>query len=83
MSFGTLDRLLHEDGDATVPIPATQPAPVPVPPTPVPVPDVATPADVALARDLGQWPYKRHAGLNKLAAADIVTWERAKNLGPG
>jgi hypothetical protein len=87
MSWDTLTRLLAEQGDATVPIPATLPAPVPVPvpptPVPVPVPDVATPADVQLAHDLGQWPYKRHTGLNKLAAADIVTWERAKNLGPG
>jgi hypothetical protein len=91
MSWDTLTRLLAEQGDATVPIPATLPAPVPVPvpptptpvPVPVPVPDVATPADVQLAHDLGQWPYKRHAGANKVAAADIVTWEHAKNLGPG
>jgi hypothetical protein len=82
MSWDTLTRLLAEQGDVTVPIPATLPAPVPVP-VPVPVPDVATPADVQLAHDLGVWPYKRHTGLNKLAAADIVTWEHAKNLGPG
>ena len=86
MSFGTMERLLSENGDATVPVPATLPAPVPVPPTPpVPVPDVATPADVALAHALGQWPYKRHSSLggNKQAAQAIVTWEQAKNLGPG
>jgi hypothetical protein len=84
MSWATLTRLLAEQGDATVPVPATLPAPVPVPdPVPVPVPDVATPADVALAHALGQWPYKRHYGATKTAAADIVTWEHAKNLGPG
>jgi hypothetical protein len=93
MSFGTLDQLLSEQGDATVPVPVTLPAPVPVPVPPVPVPptpvppspDAATPADVALAHALGQWPYNRHSSLggNKAAAANIVTWEHAKNLGPG
>lgn len=84
MSFGTLDRLLAEDGDATVPVPIALPAPVPVP-VPVPVPETATPADVKLARDLGQWPYHRHSSLggNKQAARDIIAWEKAKNLGPG
>jgi hypothetical protein len=91
MSWDTLTRLLAEQGDATVPIPATLPAPVPVPvpptpvpPTPVPPsPDAPTPADITLASALGQWPYKRHYGAAKVAAADIVTWEHAKNLGPG
>ncbi len=71
-----------------VPVPPAPPVPVPpVPPAPppVPVPDVATPADVALAHALGQWPYKRHSSLggNKQAAQAMVTWEQAKNLGPG
>ena len=62
------------------------PVPVPLPPPPVPVPpvpDIATPADVALAHALGQWPYMHHVGGNRQAANAVVTWERAKNLGPG
>jgi hypothetical protein len=72
-----------------VPLPPLPPPPPPppVPPVPVPVPpmgpDVATPADVALAGTLGQWPFKRHVGPNKAAAQAIVAWEHAKNLGPG
>lgn len=33
-SFDTYDRLLHEQGDATVFVPASQPAPTPTPPAP-------------------------------------------------
>jgi len=36
MSSATFDRLLREDGDATVFVPVTEPAPVPVPPEPPP-----------------------------------------------
>jgi len=34
MSWATLDRLLHEQGDGTVPVPVAAPAPVPAPPVP-------------------------------------------------
>src|SRR6185312_4773152 len=38
MGWGTLERLLSEQGDGTVPLPLSAPAPVPVPIPPVPIP---------------------------------------------
>ena len=79
-SWDDLDRLLSEGGDCTVSVPLSSPAPVPVP---VPaVPDTPTPADVTLAASLGAWPYARHTGANKQAAADVAAWEARKGLKP-
>jgi hypothetical protein len=55
MSYATVDRLLHEDGDVTVPLPLTVPAPTPVPvPDPVPVPTPLS-VDVTFATALHKW----------------------------
>lgn len=48
MSYATLERLLSEQGDATVSLPAAAPPPQPVPP-------VASADDTALARAMHTW----------------------------
>src|SRR6185437_4108257 len=63
MGWGTLERLLSEQGDGTVPLPLSAPAPVPVPIPPVPVPPGPVPAslaDQALAAYAEPWIARRH-----------------------
>lgn len=80
MGYATLERLLGEQGDATVSLPAGQPAPVPVPPAPPgPGPDT-DPADVALAAAVRPWARHRHPGSDEHAAAALKTWLAAKGL---
>lgn len=83
-SWATLERLLGEQGDGTVPAPLSQPAPVPVPvpvpvPTPVPVPG-ANADDVTLANAVTGWASARHAGSNATAAKATRTWLHAKGF---
>jgi hypothetical protein len=76
-SYTTMERLLAEDGDCTVPVPATVPAPVPDPtpdpgptPTPTPTPDDS---DVVAWWDLvSDWTLARHysKATKKVAAAN-------------
>jgi len=86
MSYSTLERLLSEQGDVTVPLPLTVPAPQPVPqPQPVPpappqpAPDT-DPADLALAQGTAGWAQARHFGENRIIARDLKTWLDAKGL---
>ena len=90
MSFATLDRLLHEQGDGTVSLPLSvaPPVPVPVPPAPVPapVPVPVPPAPVTDAADSilwaaeGHWANARHTGSNAQAAQNMRAWAHAKGL---
>ena len=90
MSYATMERLLAEQGDVTVPLPLSVPAPVPVPPTPVPVPvptptPVPTPvpvadADLALYRQTHAWTQERHVGQNEATAKDLKAWFTAKGF---
>lgn len=77
MSYDTLDRLLGEQGDATVSLPLSAPAPVPTPvppgPSPVPVPD-ADPDDAALAQGVTRWASEHHFGEAARAAKAQRTW---------
>jgi hypothetical protein len=81
MSWATLDRLLAEDGDATVPVPSTEPPPEPVP---VPVPEIVTAADRTLAEAVGDWPFTKHYYPPVVNAAQaLASWEKTKGLAPG
>ena len=84
MAYGTLDRLLGEQGDATISLPLSQPAPtpVPVPPQPVPVPPNPGPdaADLALYRQTVSWAGQHHTGSNKATAKDLQQWYKAKGF---
>jgi len=83
MAWATLERLLAEQGDATVSVPLSQPAPVPVPvpPAPAPPPYPASPADVAHASpDMIAWAAGRHAGANGRAAKSFTAWRTARGL---
>jgi hypothetical protein len=83
MGWGTLERLLSEQGDGTVPLPLTAPAPVPVPVPPVPVPPGPVPAslaDQALAAAAEPWIAHRHEGGNKQMAAALRAWLAAKGF---
>jgi hypothetical protein len=90
MGWGTLERLLSEQGDGTVSIPLTSPPPQPVPvPVPVPVPPpgpVPVPAadpDLAYGTDpeLIAWAGRPHgmAG-NRYAAEQYAAWRTAKGF---
>jgi hypothetical protein len=77
MSYATVERLLGEQGDVTVPIPLSAPAPTPTPsPTPTPpnpVPD-ADPDDVALAQGTMHWAQGHHVGEARRAAKAQLAW---------
>jgi hypothetical protein len=73
-SFATLERLLAEQGDATVSLPLSVPAPDPVP---VPVHD---PLDVTFAGVLHPWVLTHHVGGNGKAATAAQAWMNAKGL---
>lgn len=76
MSWDTLDRLLHEDGDATVSIPLSKPAPVPVP---APIPVVGG-DDALLWTRTAVWAGQRHVGSNKAAANAVKAWAKTKGF---
>jgi len=76
MAYATLDRLLGEQGDATISLPLTQPAPTPVP-VPPHSPDAA---DIALYRQTRTWAGEHHVGQARTVAADLETWYRAKGF---
>ena len=85
MGWGTLERLLSEQGDGTVPLPLTVPAPVPVPvptpppPSPGPLPP-ADWADSALAAVAEPWIGHRHEGANRRMATALRTWLAEKGF---
>jgi hypothetical protein len=90
IGYGTVTRLLAEQGDGTVSVPLTSPAPVPTPPGPTPVPPGPGPAptpgpgpeDVTLYNATRGWSHGDHVGPNAHAAKAVRTW--AKDLGfPG
>jgi hypothetical protein len=76
-SWADLDRLLHEQGDATISLPLTQPAPAPVP---VPVPVPASSADLTLFRQTQPWTAGHHVGQSKAVAANLRAWYAAKGF---
>jgi hypothetical protein len=78
MGYATLDRLLHEQGDATISLPLSVTPPGPVPPVP-PGPDT-NPDDIALALAVRGWSAGHHTGSNARAAAAFRAWLAAKGL---
>ncbi len=76
-SYATLERLLAEQGDATVSLPLTAPTPVPVPVPPVPVNSAA---DTKFAAVLHPWVKLHHVGGNGQVSRDAQTWLTAKGL---
>ena len=72
-SYATLERLLSEQGDATVSLPLTTPAPAPVPVPPVNV-------DATFAAVLNPWVQLHHVGGNAKVARAAQTWLTAKGL---
>jgi len=74
-SYATLERLLAEQGDATVSLPLTVPVP-----DPVPVPPVLNADDAAFAKVLHPWVLTHHIGGNGKAAKAAETWLHNKNL---
>jgi len=78
MSFDTLDRLLSEQGDATVFVALDKPAPIPtpVPPTPAPVPPVDD--DLALWNCVKGWALSPRYGKSRKVAQAILAWGRSK-----
>lgn len=74
IGWATMDRLLAEQGDATVSVPMTQPAPTPVP---VPAPGGDAASD-ALWAATGEWAAGHHTGANERAAQALGTWGAAK-----
>ena len=77
-SYATLERLLAEQGDATVSLPLTVPLPPPVPVPPVP-PD-GNAADVTFAAVLHPWTHLHHIGGNATVSKAAQTWLTAKGL---
>jgi hypothetical protein len=76
-SYATMERLLAEEGDCTVPVPVNAPAPVPVPtpPDPDPTPVPPDPADNSVPewwRIVMDWTLMKHYAKNtkKVAAAN-------------
>lgn len=74
VSFDTMDRLLHEDGDGTVSVPLSAPPPVPVPP---PAP---SDPDPSLWAALSPWTRQRHVGSNEAAARAVRAWASVKGF---
>ncbi len=71
LSYTTMDRLLGEQGDCTIPLPRTVPAPVPVP--------VPTDPDVQLWQQV--YPWARQARTRpdlSMLKSDLMAWARAK-----
>ena len=90
MSFGTLGRLLGEQGDATVLVGLNKPAPQPTPPAPTPVPPVPVPPtptptpvppvddDLALWNCVKNWAASPRYGKSRKVAQAILAWGRSK-----
>lgn len=82
VGFDLADRLLHEDGDLTVPLPLSVPAPtpipVPVPPVP-PVPDPTVNPDTVFAAELHKWLLQRRYFYKSVQTA-ATTWMSDKHL---
>jgi hypothetical protein len=80
-SWADLERLLNEQGDATVLLPLTAPAPtpVPVPPFPTPTPVPPADADAVLAVTLHKWLNSSPRFYHPVQAA-ASTWLTSKNL---
>jgi len=74
-SFDTLDRLLGEQGDATVSLPLSAPAPVPVP-----VPPAPASADLTFAKVLHPWVKLHHVGGNGQVSKAAQRWLTDKGL---
>lgn len=72
-SYATMERLLAEQGDATVSLPLTAPVP-----EPVPIPHDS--ADVAFAHVLHPWVLLHHVGGNNKVAKAAQTWMDTKGL---
>jgi hypothetical protein len=82
-SYDTMDQLLSEEGDCTVPLALSVPAPTPNPPTPTPTPVAPDQYSIAFAGDprVQKWAaHERHVGDNKYAASAFVTWAQAEGL---
>lgn len=71
-SFDTLERLLAEQGDATVSLPLTVPVPPPVPPPVDP--------DHVFAQVLHPWILLHHIGGNGHVSREAAVWLKAKGL---
>jgi len=71
-SFATLERLLAEQGDATVSLPLNVPLPPPVPPADDP--------DKTFAQVLHPWVLLHHIGGNGRASKAAEAWLKAKKL---
>lgn len=72
-SYATMERLLAEQGDATVSLPLSAPAP-----SPTPVPPAS--ADVTFADVLHPWVLVHHVGQNGKVAKAAETWMDTKGL---
>ncbi len=59
LSFGNMDRLFSEDGDATFPVPLAQPAPTPTP-IPASVSKLFTPDQFSHISDWAEYPHVWH-----------------------
>ena len=83
-SYTTMDRLLSEEGDCTVPLALSVPAPTPTPPTPTPVPVTPDQYDLAFGHDprVVKWAKENHflAADTRHAAQAFTTWAKAKGL---
>lgn len=75
LSFGTMDRLLHEQGDGTVSLPLSQPPPPPIPP---PGPFLGD--DALLWSRTAVWAGGRHVGQAKATATALRAWAAAKKF---
>jgi hypothetical protein len=71
-SYATLERLLAEQGDATVSLPLTVPVPPPVPPPVDP--------DHVFAQVLHPWVLLHHIGGNGHISREAAVWLKAKGL---
>jgi hypothetical protein len=77
-SYATMERLLAEEGDCTVPVPASAPAPTPTPVSG----DPATAGDKAFASFMDGWAStnRTRQDLAELKR-DYLTWHDTKNWG--
>lgn len=77
MGYATLERLLAEQGDATVSLPLSVPIPAPIP---VPVPAPPVDPDWVFAQVLHPWILLHHIGGNRHIAREAQVWLKAKGL---
>ncbi len=74
-SFATLERLLSEQGDATVSLPLSTPVPAPIP-----SPPVGNAADSSFAAVLHPWVQLHHIGGNAKVSKAAQAWLTAKGI---